>query len=506
MNAHTISRAELAKRASVNPRTIIRHEKELRLTRVPCGGRKVVYQYSGTEEALIRRIKAPYRRGGAMRRSLVPDPVFVRRKITSTCGPQPEIVMDGCMLTLSKLLWVSLRISYDDPIQVNATRHQRLVGAKYSKQIMKYLIEAGFMEHVANHISGKRCRSYRLRSACYNELAKVRLFWPEVPELEKEELSLAEMLVDAAIPFEAAVLERLKSDSCEFLFPKDLDIDTIANEHAHLKLQLFIRHPRRKRRKKAATRTLSSMSPIEKQEAVRVHAFESCKEAYHAYIRNPLGFFRPSSNCHRIYHSISGMPRRLRFELQCRGEFTSTLDIHCCQPFLLGLLLEERREEFLIDREELLRFIDLTQNQDFYTVLGEEFSPHTPRDELKRIIFRDLLFGHKRSCHMDVFKVFSRLFPSIGMALGMLHRSPEHSLARELQRREARIIYGYVLPALQAAFPAQPITTIHDAILLPSSIAAEAQELMAREVKKATGKGQRIKKEGQGHKQSTHMC
>jgi hypothetical protein len=57
------------------------------------------------------------------------------------------------------------------------------------------------------------------------------------------------------------------------------------------------------------------------------------------------------------------------------------------------------------------------------------------------------------------------------------------------------LIFGDVLPSLQAAFPDTPITTVHDAILLPSSIAAVAKVLMARTVKEATGRRPGIKAE-----------
>jgi hypothetical protein len=119
----TITLGELATMAGVHHRTISRHERDLGLTRIPGGGRQVIYQFAGKEESLVRQIKAPYRRGGVMRPSLVPDPEFVSQRITRICGRQPEPIVTGCLLTLAKLIWVSFKIPYGDPIQVSATRH-----------------------------------------------------------------------------------------------------------------------------------------------------------------------------------------------------------------------------------------------------------------------------------------------------------------------------------------------------------------------------------------------
>lgn len=138
----TIALVELAIRADVHPRTIQRREAELELTRLRSSGRKVVYQFSGTVDALLSRIMAAYRRGGGMRLSHVPDPAFVRQKITSAFGPQPEMIMSGCLLTLAKLATAALILGYDAGVQINAHRHQRLVGSRHHGKIIDILFDA----------------------------------------------------------------------------------------------------------------------------------------------------------------------------------------------------------------------------------------------------------------------------------------------------------------------------------------------------------------------------
>jgi hypothetical protein len=68
------------------------------------------------------------------------------------------------------------------------------------------------------------------------------------------------------------------------------------------------------------------------------------------------------------------------------------------------------------------------------------------------------------------------------------------------------LIFGDVLPSLQAAFPDTPITTVHDAILLPSGIAAAAKALMAQTVEEATGRRPGIKEEEAQAASPTHIC
>ena len=68
------------------------------------------------------------------------------------------------------------------------------------------------------------------------------------------------------------------------------------------------------------------------------------------------------------------------------------------------------------------------------------------------------------------------------------------------------MIFGDVLPALHAAFPDTPITTVHDAILLPSGIATVAKAKMAQTVENATGSRPGIKAEEAQAASPTDIC
>lgn len=232
MKTGTITRTDLVEKAGVDQRTVHRLEKKLGLSRIPCGGRQVIYQFTGTEEALVRQIKAPYRRPGSMRLSLVPEPEFVRQEITRAFGPQPEIVMDGCLLTLAKLADMSLYLGYEAGVQINAQRHQRLVGSRHHKAIINILLKARLIVKVRGYKVGERCNSYRLTDASISRWEKHPLWWPDVHAFWLGKTSIDEVARIAEIPFDSEVLNRLKRDSVKFTLSKDLEMEAIVAEQA----------------------------------------------------------------------------------------------------------------------------------------------------------------------------------------------------------------------------------------------------------------------------------
>lgn len=493
MNAHTITLAELATRAGVHPRTIRRGESELGLTRVPCAGRTVVYQFFSTKDALMLGIMARYRRDGSMRISHVPDPAHVRWEITRTIGPQAEIFINGCLLTLARLAEMSLYLGYEAGIQINAQRHQKLVGSRHHRRIIDALLQTRLIRKVEGYKKGKRCNSYRLTDASVSRLGKHSLWWPKLETACLKTISIHEIIQDALIPFDAAVMDRLKRDSAKFVLPPNLDMEAIAVEQAGIAV---------KRAK--AKRKNENLSEL-KLEAIKRRCSIACCHARERYQADPLSVFRIGEQSQRIFHPIAMMPQRLRARLRCQGEAVTSLDIRCCQPFLLGLLLRENDEAAPIPDVEFDRYMELTRSGKFYEALGRYLVHSVCRDEIKRLSYRDIFFGKRLHHKSDIVRAFSELFPVMGRSLARLRKAVS-SLASELQRREARLIFGDVLPSLQAAFPDTPITTVHDAILLPSGIAAAAKALMAQTVEEATGRRPGIKEEEAQAASPTHIC
>ncbi|MCU0777104.1 MAG: hypothetical protein MUF86_05480 [Akkermansiaceae bacterium] len=480
MKTGTITRTDLVDRAGVVRRTILRLEKKLGLSRIPCGGRQVIYQFTGTEEELIRQIKAPYRRPGNMRLSLVPDPAFVRREITRVCGPQMKTTISGCLLSLSRLAEMALILDGDAAIQINAARHQKLVGSHHHKKILSILSETRLIEKVGGYEAGKHCNSYRLVDAAMAQLEEQQLWWPTVNNSEEKPVSIEDLIDDAKCPHNPGVLSRLMEDSRAFSFSDDLDMEAVVAEQAADAM------------KKALTKR-PKLSTQAREAIVRRSRF-ACIVAHRRYIENPLSLFRVGMESQRLFHPIAMMPRRLRAKLHCMGEHVTTLDICCCQPFLLGLILMEDRETGEIPQAELDRFMDLCQRGKFYDYLGQRCSPKRAREESKTLCYRDLFFGHPHSNRTPIVEVFNQEFPAMGGVLRRL-RSSSRSLSGELQRSEAWLIIGRVLPALQEAFPCHPITIVHDAVLVPRSISAQAMKMMGRTVRHATGKQAGIKVE-----------
>jgi hypothetical protein len=464
-DASSISIHGLTERWKCNERKIRRWESAIGLKRIDVKGNKTIYELpSPADEARMKEMLAcPFRRKIVVRKTLIPSPRIVIPAIESVASQVGKNILDRVFLTLATLLQAT--ISCNDPemeVQIGSRKLEVLVGKDHAQPIIKLLMDADLIHRCQGYIPGERCFAYRLDPKCFNEYEYVQLSWP-ARKPPKRPQSYNEANPQHS-PHSPKVLNRLEADLAKLEFTADLDINAIAEKAAAAILVKI--HASPKRRVKGQL----------DDEARANHARLCIIDAYERFSKFPRTL-KPKEKSWRVYHAVACMPRILRDHLQYNGQYLCSIDIRCSQPFFLGLLFLENQAADGLDPEEIADYLEMTQSGQFYEWLMKELGIDLAhRANFKTVVFRDLLFGKRHYRTTQIFKVFARRFPSLGMNLQKLHQNAS-TLAQRLQRTEAKIMYAQVLPAVQAFHPDLPVITVHDAIHVPLSIANHAKDL-----------------------------
>jgi len=174
---------------------------------------------------------------------------------------------------------------------------------------------------------------------------------------------------------------------------------------------------------------------------------------YNSYIkRNFWGVVDDKTG--RFYNLISNMPKRMRTSLTIDDEPVVELDCKCAQPFLLHNLYNE------CDEKE--KYLDLVVNGDFYETIGE-YADYNSRKELKKMIFKDILYGSMDCIHSKLWKNFESKFPIMAELLLEYKKIDYKVVSITLQRMESDIFINRIGKRLLESNI--KFITIHDAIL-----------------------------------------
>ncbi len=464
----SITANELARRWDCSARTIYRRETNLGLQRVIGPGNAVRYASPPPDQEclMIAILASQHRQAGTFETLMVPNPSKVVSAITAVAGEGSKDLYLPAFQTLAFLLGCCLRCRDAElVIQVNAKRHERLVGKLHAAPVKQLLLEAGLIHMVHNYLVGSRCMAFSLDEGCFEGTREVRLPWSPAPAVATVDRSKW----TRDMPHSLDSLARLGSDIDRLAFREGFDAHQVAREHGEEKL----------RKIEGALERGSKSSKSKLPPSARVEFAEKCviDSARRFRDRTCRDLF-PQEHSWRVYHPVACMPSRLRDELRFDGQLLTCIDITSSQPYFLGLLFGDRLVERGLDRREVHDYLELVRGGEFYEWFMQQLGIAVEhRKEFKGILFRDLFFG-KHCWATEVYKVFFSRFPSLGRCINEFHRSTE-SLAMKLQRMEAEKIYGKVLPSLQAAFPSIPIVTIHDAILVPSPTARAAENIIS---------------------------
>lgn len=194
-------------------------------------------------------------------------------------------------------------------------------------------------------------------------------------------------------------------------------------------------------------------------------------------------WFSADKNTDRIFHNVSTMPGECRDLLLIDGQPVAETDISNSQPFILSSLYPG-------PSPERTRYLDLCVSGGFYEHLNGMFEqPFTSRDELKVAVYQSILYGRQWHLTQPTFQAFAAAFPILAglVAATKVGKGAHKNLPLAMQKLEAGIILGAVVPRIIQEAPEWRCLTIHDSLLLPARYSNDAAEVIRQELVKQFG-------------------
>jgi hypothetical protein len=189
--------------------------------------------------------------------------------------------------------------------------------------------------------------------------------------------------------------------------------------------------------------------------------------------RNSLAglFFRVDSFAGRVHSPVTSLQRIYRPFLQIDDEQTTSLDVNCMQPTLLGKILNE-----VLPSNQYSKWIN--EGLDIYIALQNKANLKT-RDEAK-LKFFEILFSKPNNALADLFGASDWItwvneYKSKEEPLNP-HKEKRHSnLAWLLQSTEVKIMSQVWRKLIAADIP---FISVHDEIIIPVSKLEQAKKVM----------------------------
>jgi len=178
----------------------------------------------------------------------------------------------------------------------------------------------------------------------------------------------------------------------------------------------------------------------------------------------------------RLYYPLVNQPRGLRkanMRLQFNGRMERTCEVDMSSTYYVILASELRPSEC---KERLVQ--DFFEGI-FYEQLNEEAGGEYSKDDrdlLKIAVQIDCLFGKERFGHTKLFKAMGSLYPDLAAFIrDKRNRHDGTWLSKKLTNAEGKLFIDIMLPAVVSL--GIPCMTIHDALIVPESVAMQVQSL-----------------------------
>lgn len=178
----------------------------------------------------------------------------------------------------------------------------------------------------------------------------------------------------------------------------------------------------------------------------------------------------------RFYHAFIRLSRDCRQFATLSGEPLVQLDYSALQPALLTTLYpkdcDERQRFHSANLHGLYQFLA-------DRIAGMRFDLSDPMAKRK---FKDLVFGHFLYCDNNVRSamrdVWERNFPVLSQLIVAAKHRDHGDLARMMQKAEAQLVLGRVVPTLVERLPGIPIITVHDCLVTTPRFEKEVHAAM----------------------------
>jgi hypothetical protein len=214
----------------------------------------------------------------------------------------------------------------------------------------------------------------------------------------------------------------------------------------------------------------------------------------------------------RVHSPLTNLRRAVRPALRINDQALVEIDVSNAQPLLLGFLvakllagdwslsqvkrlgskgpfvdpfggMELKRWSNEVP-PDLLDYIGVCERGAFYQTVAEVWS--TPcesrkqKNEIKRLVFRRLLFGRVAPGRRH-WIAFRRRWPSVALMLDEIKRPDHGTSARACQRIESRLMIQGVADRLRRQHPEVQFQTIHDSVLTLRDTIQVVKEVMRAE-------------------------
>ena len=193
-------------------------------------------------------------------------------------------------------------------------------------------------------------------------------------------------------------------------------------------------------------------------------------------------FFASRCDYGRFHSNFTQLHKGVRKKLRYGTEKLIGVDVKNCQPALLPFVLANN--DTSQDTLKMNQFIDKTGTStgQFYEKMMESTGKTSlTRDEIKKLYFQSIYGSIKKTKESDVFKMLKKISPEYMEILLRIKKDDYRELARQLQRKESKIIIDTCCASLMRNYPHLPIITIHDEIMTTE----ECREIVRMEMMKS---------------------
>lgn len=180
----------------------------------------------------------------------------------------------------------------------------------------------------------------------------------------------------------------------------------------------------------------------------------------------------------RLHSAITNMPKEIRFKLTYKNKPLINLDVRSSQFLLLATFYTNSAAH----QQEKKKFINIVENQDVYSLLGDEggFS----REVAKQRIYI-VMFGQNYIQKNPMSDAFRKLFPLLSQQIYLAKETNFKNVAATLQNIESKIVLeNTLLPLLRAGVAA---FSIHDSLLVTQENVLVAKDALTQAFKNEIG-------------------
>lgn len=198
--------------------------------------------------------------------------------------------------------------------------------------------------------------------------------------------------------------------------------------------------------------------------------------------------FSVSSGSGRVFNNFTSVASDLRPYLRLSGinNVNAEVDVSASQLFILAMLYPP-------DSTERIAYLNIVTSGRFYEALERDCKkPFESRKTLKVGVMVEILFGRQEH-GKELWLGFQRRFPELSAIMQSYCGGCGSALAMYLQRTEADVMIGRVVPRLHQILEGRAFLTLHDAIFCQASDADAVAVVIAEEFGRLVGTSPSIK-------------